>query len=277
MQPTRARRALRLPLSLLVLALLSACAEEETPTTRDAILNVPEDYATPQAAAAAARAGDTIVLRYRDSAYAGNLILPTGVSLVGHIDNPLLPRLNGQLTVTGGDSEQRLERLRIANEEGSGLVLQGSACRVEELWIHDCDGPGIELVGDAPAYVVGCDIERCTPGILIRDTSAGGHYDDAEHPAARITDCNFLECGPLESPGDLAVADLVFANIPVLYTVYVEYNHWGAGVTGPSAINETIYDMKDEASLRGLAFTEPEDEGDVFGSWPNPIAHWWQE
>lgn len=271
MTPKPARPGSRL-LPLLLLLLLPACAEEEDPTQHDSTLNVPEDFATPQLAAAAAQDGDKIIVRYRAAAYAGDLDLPAGVSLIGHVDNPLLPRFTGQVTVNGGDDTVEIERLRIENPDGSGLRLVGSACLVEELWIHDCQGPGIELIGDAPAHISACDIERCAPGILIRDTTLGGHYDDLDHPAASISNCNFLENGPV---GDLD--NLVFANIPVLYTVYVEYNHWGDGVTGPDAINETIVDNKDDPAIKGLAFTEPEDQDDVFSWWPNLVAHWWQD
>jgi hypothetical protein len=271
MSSTTALRRGRLA-PLLLLLLLPACAEEEDPTQRDSNLNVPEDYATPQLAAAAARAGDQIIVSYRAAAYVGDLDLPAGVSLIGHVENPLLPRITGQVTVNGGGPSVEIERLRIDNPAGSGLRLIGSACSVEELWIHDCDGPGIELIGNAPAHITACDIERCGPAVLIRDTTVGGHYGDAEHPAARITDNNFLENGPA---GNLD--NLVFANIPVLYTVYVEYNHWGEGVAGPEAINETIVDNKDDPAIKGLAFTEPEDPDDIFSWWPTPVDHWWQE
>ncbi len=271
MTPKPARPGSRL-LPLLLFLLLPACAEEEDPTQRDSNLNVPGDYATPQLAAAAARAGDKIIVEYRSAAFVGDIDLPAGVSLIGHVENPLLPRIAGRVTVNGGDDTVEIERLRIENPDGTGLRLVGSACRVEELWIHDCEGPGIEFIGDAPARVTACDIERCAPGILIHDTTLGGHYDDPEHPAARITDNNFLENGP---PGDLS--NLVFMNIPVLYTVYVEYNYWGEGVAGPDAINETIVDNKDDPAIKGLAFTEPEDQDDTFSWWPNPVAHWWQD
>jgi len=273
MSPTTALRGRHLA-PLLLLLLLPACSEEEDPTQRDTILNVPEDYATPQLAAAASRAGDKIVLNYElhPQPFVGNLDLPAGVSLIGHVENPLLPRITGRVTVNGGDRAVEIERLRIDNPDGTGLRLVGSACQVEELWVHDCEGPGIELVGDAPAHIAACDIQRCAPGILIRDTTLGGHYDDPGHPAASISNCNFLENGPA---GDLD--NLVFANIPVLYTVYVEFNHWGEGVIGVPAIDATIFDNKDDLDIKGLAFTAPEDEFDTFGSWPNPIAHWWQD
>jgi hypothetical protein len=267
MTPKPARPGSRL-LPLLLLLLLPACAEEEDPTQRDSNLNVPEDFDTPQLAAAAAQDGDKIIVRYRAAAYAGDLDLPAGVSLIGHVENPLLPRIRGRVTVNGGDDTVEIERLRIENPDGAGLHLVASACRVEELWIHDCEGPGIEFIGDAPARVTACDIQRCAPGILIRDTTLGGHYDDPEHPAARITDNNFLENGP---PGDLE--NLVFMNIPVLYTVYVDYNYWGEGVSGPVAIDATIFDNKDDAGVRGLADTEHED----FASWTSLVAHWWQD
>jgi hypothetical protein len=269
MTPKPARPANRL-LPLLLFLLLPACAEEEDPTQRDSNLNVPEDFATPQLAAAAARDGDKIIVRYRAAAYPGDLDLPAGVSLIGHVENPLLPRLAGQVTVNGGDDTVEIERLRIENPDGSGLRLVGSACQVEELWIHDCEGPGIEIIGDAPVHISACDIERCAPGILIRDTTVGGHYDDPLHPAASISNCNFIENGP---PGDLD--NLVFASIPVLYTVYVEYNHWGEGVIGVPAIDATIFDNKDDAGIRGLADTE--GDGGDFSSFPNLIAHWWQD
>ena len=269
MKPANAQRARRL-LPLLLLSLLPACAEKETPFQRDSNLNVPEDYASPQLAAAAARAGDQIILNYalHPQPYVGDLDLPAGVSMIGHVENPLLPRITGQVTVNGGDDRVKIARLGIDNPAGSGLRLVGSACKIEELWIYDCGGPGIELIGDAPAYIVACDIQRCAPGILIRDTTQGGSHADAEHPAARVTDCNFLENGPV---GDLD--NLVFENIPILYTVYVAYNHWGEDVIGVPAIDATIYDNKDDASIRGLADTTGED----FGSWPSPIAHWWQD
>ncbi|MBM4117184.1 hypothetical protein FJ251_05475 [bacterium] len=254
---------------LLYLALLGlACAEKESPVEHDSVLSVPEEYATPQAAAAVAEGGDRIVLRYREAVYLGDLELPEGVSLLGHTLNPLLPRIRGRVTVNGSDEGVRIERLRIENPDGGGLRLVGSACRVEELWIHDCAGPGVELIGDAPAQVMSCDIQRCAPGILIRDTTLGGNYADAEHPAARLTSNNLLENGP---PGDLE--NLVFANIPVLYTVYVSQNHWGEGVIGVTAIDATIFDTKDQPSLRGLADTEYEG----FISFPNPLDRWWQD
>lgn len=255
-------------LALFLLLLLPACAEEEDPTQRDTNLNVPDDFATPQLAAAAARAGDTIIVEYRSAPFVGDLDLPTGVSLIGHVENPLLPRIRGRVTVNGGNDTVAIERVRIENPDGAGLRLVGSACRVEELWIHDCEGPGIEFIGDAPARVTSCDIQRCAPGILIRDTTLGGDYADPEHPAARIADNNFLENGP---QGDLS--NVVFMNIPVLYTVYVNLNHWGDGVVTVPAIDATIFDNKDDAGVLGLADTDYE----YFISFPNPVAHWWQD
>ncbi len=267
MKPANARPAKRL-LPLLLLGLLPACAEKETVFPRDTNLNVPEDYASPQLAAAAARAGDQIIVSYRAAAYVGDLDLPTGVSMIGHVENPLLPRITGQVTVNGGDDRVKIARLGIDNPAGSGLHLVGSACKIEELWIHDCDGPGIELIGDAPAYILACDIQRCGPGILIRDTTQGGNYGDVEHPAARITDCNFLENGPA---GDLD--NLVFANIPVLYTVYVESESLGRGrrsACRPSTPRSTT--TRTMPVIRGLADTSGQD----FSSWPSPIDHWWR-
>lgn len=260
----------------LLLSLLSllgpACSEKDGLVEDDPVLNVPEDYATPQAAAAAAEAGDKIVVRYREAEYVGDLELPAGVWLIGHVDNPLLPRLRGQLRVVGGDAETRISGFHLENPDGSGLVLENSACTIDGLWIEGCAGAGVELVGDSPARVQGCDIEACAPGILIRDTTRGGHYSDAEAPAARIVDCNFIGNGPL---GDFD--NLVFSNIPLFYTVYVETNYWGEGVSGVAGIDATITDNKDDPAIKGIAFTEPENASDLFIWMPALISHWWQE
>lgn len=262
-----------IPGGVLLLALFSllgpACSEEDELIEHDPVLNVPQEYATLQAAAAAAEAGDKIVVSWREADYVGDLELPEGVWLIGHVDNPLLPRLRGQLRVVGGGAETRIGGFHLENPDGSGLRLEDSACTVDGLWIEGCAGAGVELVGDSPARIQSCDIEACAPGILIRDTTRGGHYSDADAPAARIVDCNFIGNGPA---GDFD--NLVFSNIPLLYTVYVSTNYWGEDVDGIEGIDATITDNKDDPAIKGIAFTGPEDG---FIWWPTLISHWWQE
>jgi hypothetical protein len=252
-------------LALLCLPLLHACSSPSDPIEiHNPVLSVPADYATLQLAADAAQAGDRIVVSYREAPYRGDVLLPAGVTLMGHTGNVLIPVIEGQVSAVGGDDEAKIEDLKIVNDEGPGLVIQDSAIDLNRLWILDCDGAGIELRGDSPCHITGLDIEGCDPAILITGVTLTGHHDNVDHPAAFIGSCNFLGNG---EPG--ALHNITFADIPVSYTVYVDWNYWGAGVVVP---DDSIHDFKDDSQIKGVADTEHED----FQRWPNPITNrWW--
>ncbi len=256
-------------LVLICLPLIQACSSTDNPAeVHDPVLSVPAEYATLQLAADAAQIGDRIVVSYRLDPYAGDVTLPEGVTLMGHTGNTQIPVIEGQVTVVGGDDEATIEDLKIINDDGPGLVILDSAIELSRLWILDCDGAGIELRGDSPCHITGLDIEGCDPAILITSTTLGGHYDDDDHPAAFIGSCNFLGNG---EPG--ALHNITFADIPVSYTVYVEWNYWGEGVLDP---DDTIHDFKDDPEISGVADTEPDSPEDTFSTWPNPISNrWW--
>lgn len=254
-----------LPLVLLCLTLLHGCSSSDDPVeVRDPVLSVPSEYGTLQLAADAAQPGDRIVVTYRQDPYAGDVTLPADVTLMGHVGNVLIPVIEGQVTVLAGPTEAKIEDLKIMNDEGPGLVIQDSRIEVNRLWILDCDGAGIELRGDSPCRVTGLDIENCDPAILITGVTLSGNHNDEDHPAAFIGSCNFLANG---EPG--ALHDITFADIPVTYIVYVDWNYWGVDVSVP---DDVIYDFKDDSQIMGIADTEHED----FQRWPNPISsRWW--
>ena len=95
-------------LALICLPLLHGCSGTEDPTEiHNPVLSVPDDYATLQLAADAAQAGDRIVVTYRQAAYVGDVLLPPGVTLMGHVGNVLIPLIEGQVSVVGGGDEER--------------------------------------------------------------------------------------------------------------------------------------------------------------------------
>ncbi|MCB1162316.1 MAG: right-handed parallel beta-helix repeat-containing protein [Candidatus Krumholzibacteriia bacterium] len=267
---TRRLAGLALTLFLVAPLLLAGCSEKDNtaPESTSRVLSVPGSYATLAAAVAAANAGDKIVVTYRTTAYNADVTLPAGVQLWGHNENPKLPEFLGQLRVVGSGAEVSLRDFALSNPDGAGIVLTDSDCTLQGLWIKDCDGPGIALLGDSHATVSECDIQRCLPGVLIRDTSVGGHYADADHPSVRIGSCDFLE----NSDGS-ALSNIVFANIAALYTISVKFNYWGAAGMDVPAIDATITDNKDASSLLGLADTDADD----FTWAPAPWDHWWQD
>ncbi len=251
-------------LPLLCLPLFTACSEKESPTApHDDTLNVPEEHSSIQAAAAAAIPGDKIVVSYREEAYTGDVALPAGVTLMGHTLNPLIPVIEGQVSMIGGDASASIEGLKITNDSGPGIVLQDSDASLIGLWIQGCSGPGVSLRGDSHARISGCDIQNCSIGVQIMGVTQSGDSttDDNIPPAARIGYTNFIDNGPA---GDFS--NIVFGNIPVPYTVLVSWNYWGEGVATP---HDTITDGNDNPTIEGIAETT--------GSWfPTPITHWWQ-
>lgn len=256
---------------LLPLLLLHACSEKESNplTPGSQALSVPGTYASIQAAADAANPGDNIVVSYRAEPYRGDVTLPPDVSLMGHNENILPPRLEGRLNLSGGDQDVRILRLEITNDEGPGLVLTDSQVTLQHLWIHDCLGAAIELRGNSHAHVTSCVLEACDPALFITDVTATGHWEDEEHPAARIDDSSFVANG---EPG--ALHNITFANIPVSYTIKVNFNYWGEGVLNRDGINATIYDNKDNIAILGVADTDHFS----FGWLTAPITgDWWWE
>ncbi len=251
-------------LVLICLPLIQACSSTDNPAeVHDPVLSVPAEYATLQLAADAAQIGDRIVVSYRLDPYAGDVTLPEGVTLMGHTGNALIPVIEGQVTVVGGGDEAKIEDLKIINESGPGLVILDSAVEVLDLWILDCGGAGIELRGDSHSYIQSCDLEGCDPGILITGATEAGHWDDDEHPAAKIFDCNFLGNG---DPGDLH--NITFSDIAVNYTVKVNGNYWHDEVAGA---DDTIWDNKDDSTIKGIADTAY----DGFSWMLSPASRWW--
>ncbi len=253
-------------LALICLPMIHACSSTDNPTEiYNPVLSVPEQYSTIQAAADDAQDGDRIVVAYRTAPYAGDITLPANVTLMGHVGNTMIPIIEGQVTVVGGDADTRVEDLKIINESGPGLVILDSAVEILDLWILDCGGAGIELRGNSHSYIQSCELEGCELGILITGVTETGHWDDDDHPAARIFNCNFLGNG---DPGDLH--NITFSDIDADYTVKVNRNYWGDGILDPDV---TIWDKKDDPGLKGEADTTYES----FQRATDLIPHWWHD
>ena len=114
----------------------------------------------------------------------------------------------------------------------------------------ECCGAGVERAGNSPSVSHYCDMENCSPGILIRDVFSSGHYDKGTAP--KITLNNFLD-----NTGSPAI-NLVFQNVAAGDTVKVGLNFWGAP-PGQVLPDETIWDHKDDPAIKGLADTESPD------------------
>lgn len=250
-------------LPLLCLPLFTACSEKDpVDLPADTTHSVPEEYDTIQEAASVAQAGDKIVVSYQAESYIGDVVLPTGVTLMGHTGNPLFPTIEGQVSVTGGDASVKIQELAITNDSGPGVVLQDSDVTLSSLWILNCAGAGVSLRGDSHAYVSGCDIENCSIGVQIMNVTQTGDSTVDTATAARIGTVNFIDNGPL---GDFD--NVVFQNVPVLYTVRAHNNYWGQDVTDPQ---ETITDGDDIPTIFGFADT-------AGGLWfATPRSRWWR-
>ncbi|MBN2172145.1 MAG: hypothetical protein JW819_12570 [Candidatus Krumholzibacteriota bacterium] len=275
------RRALAaLALALPVLLLAVSCSDK-TDNPFDpgfTVFEVPSAYATIQAAAAQAEAGDRIVVTGRDEDYNGDVLLPAGVILMCRENSLLMPVIRGGITAIGSSSSQtgvadlRIEGFRVVNEAGSGILLQDCQLAIVNCWIDSCAGAAVEIVGDGAVAVSRCDLQACATGVLIRDVTEAAHYPDAGHPAGQgpsVVNCNFLD--------NLVGADyrnLVFESLAAADTAYVNLNYWGGDLdTYISPPDSTIIDHKDDSGNPGYADTE----GDGFQSTVTPWPREWRD
>jgi hypothetical protein len=131
-----------------------------------AFLSVPEDHTTIAAALAAAVHGDTVSLAM-GTYYEHDLVLPSGVSLVGRSGSPQTVIIDAQnlgRVVVGEDLDEQnvlaYFTARAGNSQwwpGAGLYLSGP-CTLRNLIVEDCtvSGSGIGAHCTYPALIEDC-------------------------------------------------------------------------------------------------------------------------
>jgi len=131
-------------------------------------------FVTVSAAIAAARSDKPIVIAIAAGSYAESLVITKPVKLWGRC--PSMVEINGPAgakTAIDVKSAAELHRLAVTGA-GFGVLVEGTGnVRIEELWIHDTEGRGLDLEAVGESTVKGTLIEKTHQvGVVVISTKA---------------------------------------------------------------------------------------------------------